>query len=253
MKLAGKVALVTGAGSGIGQAIARLFAREGADIGVNDIDVPAAERTAGSVRQLGRRAAVLGADVCQSGEVAGMFARLIKELGRLDILVNNAGVPAHGRMIEEQTEERWDRVVDVILRGTYLCSRAAGKLMVAQGAGKVVNIASVGGLMGSPGLTSYGAAKAGVINLTRSLAVEWGEYHINVNCLAPGVIDTPLTQRTVKTVPEQRGRAIPLGRWGEADEVARAALFLASDDASYITGVVLPVDGGWLARGAFIA
>lgn len=254
MKLKQKVALVTGAGSGIGQAIALLFAREGADIGVNDIDLPSAEKTADAVRRLGRKAIVLGADVGKPDEVDTMVGQIINELSRVDILINNAGIPAHGLMIEEQTAERWDRVVEVILRGTYLCSRSVGKWMVNQGAGKIVNISSVGGIIGSPGLTGYGAAKAGVINLTRSLAVEWGKYHINVNCIAPGVIDTPLTRRTTKNVTsEQRGRSIPLARWGEADDVAKAALFLVSDDASYITGVVLPVDGGWLAQGPLTA
>lgn len=249
MKLDGKVALITGAGAGIGQAIAFLFAREGADIAVNDIDSPSAQATAARVRRAGRRAITVLADVSDPGQVGAMVSTTISELGGIHILVNNAGMPVHGPMIEDQTVERWDRVIAVILRGTYLCSRRVGQWMAANGGGKIVNIASAAGLVGSPTLPGYAAAKAGVINLTRSLAVDWGKHRINVNAIAPGVIDTPLTRRTLAawSTREQISERIPLGRMGEADEVAKVALFLASDDASYVTGVTLPVDGGRLA------
>jgi NAD(P)-dependent dehydrogenase (short-subunit alcohol dehydrogenase family) len=249
MKLEGKVALVTGAGSGIGQAIAVLFAREGANVAVNDIDPRSAEVTAARVTRLGRKAIPVQADVADAGEVGALVSRTIDELGGAHILVNNAGIPHHGPMIEEQTAEHWDRVVSVILRGTYLCSRRVGQWMVSHGGGRIVNIASVSGLIGSPNLASYGAAKAGVINLTRSLAADWGKYKINVNAIAPGVIDTPLTRRTIAAwaTPEQITQRIPLGRMGTAEEVAQAALFLVSAESSYITGVTLPVDGGRLA------
>jgi len=249
MKLEGKVALVTGAGSGIGQAIAILFAKEGADIAVNDIDAISARATAARVERLGRRAIIVQADVADAGEVGAMVSKTIEELGGIHVLVNNAGIPAHGPMIEEQTTEKWDRVVAVILRGTYLCSRRAGQWMASHDGGKIVNIASVAGMISSPNLASYGAAKAGVINLTRSLAADWGKYKINVNAIAPGVIDTPLTRRTIAawSTPEQINQHIPLGRMGEAEDVAKAALFLVSDDAGYITGVTLPVDGGRVA------
>jgi NAD(P)-dependent dehydrogenase (short-subunit alcohol dehydrogenase family) len=165
--------------------------------------------------------------------------------------VNNAASPQHGKFLEEQTPELWDSVVASILRGTYLCCRAAGKWMVAHKTGKIVNIASVAGLVGSPNLTSYGAAKAGVINLTLALAVDWGKYNINVNCIAPGLTNTPLTKRTIASwsTPEQMTQGIPLGRIGEPEDIAKAALFLTSDDAAYISGVVLRVDGGRLAKG----
>lgn len=249
MKLKGKVALVTGAGSGIGQAIAVLFAKEGADIAVNDIDAISAQATAARIERLQRKAVVVPADVADAGQVGAMVSKTIEELGGAHILVNNAGIPAHGPMIEEQTVERWDRVIAVILRGTYLCSRRVGTWMASHGGGKVVNISSVAGILGSPNLASYGAAKAGVINLTRSLAADWGKYRINVNAIAPGIIDTPLTRRTIAawSTPDEINQRIPLGRMGEVDDVARAALFLVSDDASYITGVTLPVDGGRLA------
>jgi NAD(P)-dependent dehydrogenase (short-subunit alcohol dehydrogenase family) len=246
VKLEGKVALVTGAGSGIGQAIALLFAREGADIAVNDIDLPSAEKTAEAVKKIGRRAIAIKADVAEPDEVDAMVDRVINELGGVHILVNNAGIPIHGPLLEEQTVERWDRVVNVILRGTYLCSRRVGQWMAGQKTGKIVNISSVAGMKSSPIQASYGAAKAGVINLTRSLAADWGKYNINVNCIAPGVINTPLTQRTLlrMSTEEQIIQRIPLGRLGEAEDIARAALFLVSDDAAYISGITLPVDGG---------
>ena len=249
MKLAGKVALITGAGSGIGQALALLFAGEGADIAVNDIDLPSAEKTAEAVKRIGRKAIAIQGDVAEPDDVDAMVDRAISELGGVHILVNNAGIPVHGTMLDTQTVENWDRVVAVILRGTYLCSRRVGKWMVANRTGKIVNISSRAGLVGSPTMASYGAAKAAVINLTRSLAVDWGKYNINVNCIAPGLIDTPLTRRTIAKdyPPEVVREVVPLGRMGTAEEVARAALFLVSDDAGYVTGVTLPVDGGRLA------
>jgi len=255
MKLQGKVALVTGAGSGIGQAIALLFAKEGADIGVNDIDLLSAEHTVAAVKQIGRRAIAIKADVFEPDAVDAMVDRVINELGGVHILVNNAGVPLRGPMLEEQTVERWDRAVAVILRGTYLCSRRAGQWMSVHKTGKILNISSLAGIIGSPDHGGYGPAKAAVINLTRNLAVEWGKYNINVNCIAPGLINTPLTQRTIAREPALANisKGIPLGRMGETDDIAKAALFLVSDDANYITGATLPVDGGWLASGYQIA
>ncbi len=252
MRLEGKVALVTGAGAGIGEAIALLFAGEGADIAVNDIDLPSAERTAAAVKKKGRKAIAVKADVAKEDEVDAMVERVIAEMGGVDILINNAGLgDIHGPLLEVQTPENWDRVVAVILRGTYLCSRRVGKWMAEQKSGKIVSISSVAGMKGVPTMASYGAAKAGVINLTSSLAVDWGRYNINVNSIAPGLIDTPLTQRTVATWAslEQINERNPLGRMGEAVEIAQAALFLVSDEAAYITGVTLPVDGGMSAKG----
>jgi NAD(P)-dependent dehydrogenase (short-subunit alcohol dehydrogenase family) len=255
MKLQGKVALVTGAGSGIGQGIALLFAKEGADIGVNDIDLLSAEHTVAAVKQIGRRAIAIKADVFEPDAVDAMVDRVINELGGVHILVNNAGVPIRGSMLEEQTVERWDRAVAVILRGTYLSSRRAGQWMSVHKTGKILNISSLAGIIGSPDHGGYGPAKAAVINLTRNLAVEWGKYNINVNCIAPGLINTPLTQRTIAREPALANisKGIPLGRMGETDDIAKAALFLVSDDANYITGATLSVDGGWLASGYQIA
>jgi NAD(P)-dependent dehydrogenase (short-subunit alcohol dehydrogenase family) len=245
VKLEGKVALITGAGSGIGQAIAMRFATEGADIAVNDIDLPSAENTAGAVRKLGRRAIAIQADVAIENQVNAMVDRTIEELGGVNILVNNAGLSSGGPAIEESLED-WDRMVAIVLRGTYLCSRRAARWMVKHNGGKIVNISSTAGLRGGPNMSAYSASKAGVMSLTRTLAVEWAINNIRVNCIAPGLINTPMTQRTLvkRFTPEQLTGRVPLGRMAEPDEVARPALFLASDDSSYITGVTLPVDGG---------
>ena len=251
MKLVGKLALVTGAGSGIGEAIALLFAREGADIAVNDINPAAAEKTVEAVRKLGRKAIALEADVADYDQVDAMVDRVINEFGGVHILVNNAGIPTQGPFLENQTPENWDRVVAVILRGTYLCSRKVGRWMVANRTGKIVNISSIAGSRATPHIPSYGAAKAAIIQLTRTLAVEWGKYQINVNCISPGIINTPLTQRTIAVwqTPEEIKRRIPLEVMGEAEDIAKAAFFLVSEDARHITGVNLPVDGGILAIG----
>ena len=248
MKLKGKVALITGAGSGIGQATALLFAREGADIAVNDINLPSAEKTAGAIRKIGRKAIAVQADVAQENEVVAMVDRAIKELGGVHILVNNAGVPGLGPALESSVAT-WDRVMAVILRGTYLCSRQAGHWMASHNTGKIINISSIAALRCNINMSSYASAKAGIINLTRALALEWAPYHININCIVPGGINTPMSRAHVKNLTAERIKElIPLGRIGEPDDVAKAALFLASDDASFITGVYLPVDGGELTR-----
>ncbi len=249
MKLKNKIALVTGAGSGIGKATALILAENGADIAVNDIDPDTAEGTAHEIRQLGRKAVSIQADVADSNAVDYMADKILDEMGGIHILVNNAGMPVHGGFIENQTEENWDRVIGIILRGTYLCSRRVGKWMISNQYGRIVNIASIAGIRCAPDSASYGAGKAGVINLTKTLAVEWGRYNINVNCIAPGLIDTPLTQRTFAKSPAFNSMIdkIPKGRMGSAAEIARAVLFLVSEDSEYITGVTLRVDGGQLS------
>jgi NAD(P)-dependent dehydrogenase (short-subunit alcohol dehydrogenase family) len=248
MKLEGKVALITGAGSGIGKAMALLFAREGADIAVNDINLSSAEKTTEDIREMGKKAITVRADVAEEKEVVAMVDRTIKELGGIHILVNNAGIGGIGPVLES-TVESWDRVNAVILRGTYLCSREAGRWMVSQNAGKIVNISSIAALRFRVNMSSYASAKAGVVNLTRALALEWAPYHINVNCIIPGGINTPMTQASASTrTAENIKELIPLGRMGEPEDIADAALFLVSDDARWITGVALPVDGGELTR-----
>ncbi len=248
MKLKGKVALVTGAGSGIGRATALLFAREGADIAVNDIDLPSAEKTSEEVRQLGRKSITVRADIADEREVIGMVKRTIEELNGLHILVNNAGVGG-GEPVLESSVETWDRVMAVDLRGTYLCSREAGRWMAEHKTGKIVNISSIAALRAQINMSPYAAAKTGVISFTRALAQEWARYSINVNCIVPGGIDTPMSRGHAGDLsPERISQLIPLGRMGQPEDIARAALFLASDDAAFITGVYLPVDGGELTR-----
>lgn len=250
MKLEGKVALITGAGSGIGRAIALLFAKEGADIAVNDIDISSAEATAKAVKQIGQRAIAIRANVAKSDDVDAMVDRVVSELGGIHILVNNAGIAPSNVPTLEQSLEEWDRVVAVILRGSYLCARRAGQWMVNHKTGKIINISSVKGITGLVAHTSYGSAKAGIINMTRTLAIEWALFNINVNCIAPGYVMTPMLEGGIKKglfTVEDLQKQIPLGRLAEPDDIAKAALFLASNDANYVTGITLPVDGGFLA------
>lgn len=252
MKLEDKVALITGSGRGIGKAIALLFAREGADVAVNDIDLPSAEQTAKEVRQLGRKAIAIKADVGEPADVDMMVDRIIKELGGVHILVNNACVIDEGVPTIESSVEYWDKVMRVNARGTYLCCRRVGQWMVSHKTGKVVNIGSIAGLGGFAPRASYAPSKAAVIHLTRCLAVEWGRYNVNVNCIAPGTVMTEMMKDSVKKGRvnlERREKRTPLGRLQQPEDIAKAALFLVSDDASEITGTTVMVDGGWLAYG----
>jgi NAD(P)-dependent dehydrogenase (short-subunit alcohol dehydrogenase family) len=248
MKLKGKAVLVTGAGSGIGRATAMLFAGEGAAVAVNDINLESAEQTAGAILQTGGKAMALKADVADEKEVVSMVEKVIKEFGGIHILINNAGIGGGGPVLESSVDT-WGRVNAVILRGAYLCSREAGRWMVKQNTGKIVNISSIAALRFRTNMSAYASAKAGIINFTRALALEWAPHNINVNCIIPGGIRTPMTRNFLATVtPQQIRDFIPLGRIGEPDDIAKAALFLASDDAAFITGAALPVDGGELVR-----
>jgi NAD(P)-dependent dehydrogenase (short-subunit alcohol dehydrogenase family) len=250
MKLEGKVALITGAGSGMGEGISLLFAREGADIAACDIDKAAVEKTVAAVQKIGRRAIALNVDVADAAAVEAMVNRTVNELGGVHILVNSAGFSAGGTVLEESLEN-WDRNINVMLRGPYLCSKYAGRWMAAHKTGKVINISSIAAMGGGPGMGAYIVAKAGVNALTRVLAMEWSKFGINVNCIAPGLINTPMTQRTIahRFTPERLAAHVPLGRMGTAEDIAKAALFLASDDSSFITGSTIPLDGGTLNAG----
>lgn len=254
MKLGGRVSLITGAGRGIGQAIAILFAKEGADIVVNDIDLSSAEETAEKVKKIGRKAIAIKADITKPDDVDMMVENALKDLGGIHILVNNAGIPPKFIPTIESPIEHWDKVVKTHLYGTYLCSRRVGQWMVAQKTGKILNIGSIVGVGGWPARTDYGSAKAGIMYTTRALAAEWAKYNINVNCVAPGYVKTHLMEKLIKEgkVNEEAVKErTPLGRLAKVDDIAKAGLFLVSDDASYITGVTLPVDGGWLAFGGY--
>jgi 3-oxoacyl-[acyl-carrier protein] reductase len=248
MRLPGRVAAITGGALGIGRATARLFAAEGATVALGDVEVGAAETVAKEIVNGGGRAIAVGVDVGDAGQVQAFVDRVVGELGRLDIMFANAGI-AHSAPFLEHPEAQWHRVLRVNLTGVFLCCQAAARQMVKQGGGRIITTASINGFRGVENLVGYNAAKAGVIELTKTMAVELARHHIAVNAIAPAQIDTRLTRSLPEEARQRRVERIPMGRFGEADEVARAALFLASDDAGYITGHTLAVDGGYLAGG----
>ena len=256
MRLEGKVALVTGAGTGIGQATALLFAEEGADIVVANLELPEAEETAEAIRRTGKRAVAIAADISKPDEVYAMVVRAIDEFGGINILVNNAGVSSvpvpNAFEIKGKYIEAWNEVFEINVTAAFLCCQRVGQWMAANGGGRIVNVASIAGVAGIPYVNAYGPSKAALINMTRSLAVEWAKYKINVNCVAPCWTRTRRLERAIErgvvSLAEIEKRC-PMGRPAEPEEVAKAILFLASDDASFITGITLPVDGGWLAYG----
>jgi len=248
MRLPGRVAAITGGALGIGRATARLFAAEGAAVALGDVEVGAAETVAKEIVNGGGRAIAVSVDVGDAGQVQAFVDRVVAELGRLDIMFANAGI-AHSAPFLEHPEAQWHRVLRVNLTGVFLCCQAAARQMVKQGGGRIITTASINGFRGVENLVGYNAAKAGVIELTKTMAVELARHHIAVNAIAPAQIDTRLTRSLPEEARQRRVERIPMGRFGEADEVARAALFLASDDAGYITGHTLAVDGGYLAGG----
>ena len=242
--LAGRVAFVTGAGSGIGRAIATRFAEEGADLAVVDLNDAAAAHTAGIVRGLGRRAEVLRADVAAPADVAAAAERAQAAFGRIDVLVNNAGV-TRDATIRKMTDEDWDLVLDIHLKGTFLCTRAVAPRMREAGrGGAIVNMSSISGKIGNFGQANYASAKAGIVALTKVTAREYARYGIRANAIQPGLIDTPMTRAMGEEILKDRVAGTPLGRIGTPEEVANVALFLASDLASYVTGAVIEVTGG---------
>ncbi len=242
MRLEGKVALVTGAGSGIGEATARRFAREGAIVVANDVDVEMARSVVTDLQRDGVRALAVGADVTKRAEVEAMMNHVVGEFGRLDVLVNNAGINRDA-MSHKMTEEQWDQVLSVNLKGTFLCAQAALARMRERGWGRVINTSSIGSL-GNIGQANYAASKAGVIGLTRTLALEYAKYGITVNCVAPGPVMTRMLASVPEAIREKIVARVPTGRIARPDEIAAVHAFLASEDAAYITGQVLFVDGG---------
>ena len=248
MRLQGKVAAITGGALGIGRATAQLFAAEGAAVAVGDVLIEAAEAVAKTIVANGGRAIAMRVDVGEAAEVQACVDRVVTEFGRLDVMFANAGI-AHSAPFLEHPESQWHRVLRVNLTGVFLCGQIAARQMVRQGGGRIIATASINGLRGVENLVGYNAAKAGVIELTKTMAVELAKHRITVNAIAPAQIDTRLTRGLPEEARERRVQRIPMGRFGEVDEVARAALFLASDDATFITGHTLAVDGGYLAGG----
>ena len=244
MLLDGKTALVTGASRGIGRAIALCLAAEGARVAINYAgNVKAAEEVKASVEAAGGTAILCQADIADSAAVQAMIADVVKEFGTIDILVNNAGI-TRDTLLMRMKDEDFAKVLDTNLKGVFYCTKAVAKLMMKKRAGRIINMASVVGLVGNAGQTNYAAAKAGVIGFSKSAAKELASRGITVNVVAPGFIGTDMTAGLPESVKEKMLTDIPLGRMGEPEDVANAVLFLASDQASYITGQVVNVDGG---------
>ena len=243
MVLEGKKAVVTGAAQGIGQAIAESLAQAGADVVVADLDVKRCQETVDRVKKHNRQALAVSTNVAQWDDVKALVDQVVKDWGRIDIFVNNAGITRDG-LVVRMKEEDWNAVIQVNLTGTFYCTKAALGPMSKQRYGRIINMASVVGVMGNAGQANYAASKAAVIGLTKTIAREYASRNITVNAVAPGFINTAMTQGLGEDVREMLSKQIPLGRLGEPGDIAEAVRFLASDAASYITGQVLHVNGG---------
>ena len=249
MRLKGRVAVVTGSGSGIGRASAVLFAKEGAKVVVVDCVREGGLKTVDMISNIGGESVFVEADVSKTADVQGMVRSALKKFGRIDIVFNNAGINLE-KAVTDTSEQEWDKIMDVNLKGVFLCSKYAIPEMIRGGGGVIINTASIRGLVGQYHESAYCASKGGVVLLTRAMALDYGCHNIRVNCICPGAILTPLTQAFLDSSPDPERevqetlKKIPLGRMGEPEDVARVALFLASDESAYLTGLAIPVDGG---------
>ncbi|MGB9700664.1 MAG: SDR family NAD(P)-dependent oxidoreductase [Thermodesulfobacteriota bacterium] len=244
MDLAKKVAIVTGAGQGLGWAIAKRLADDGASLVIADINWERAQEKASLLQKMGREAMAIQVDVSRANEVSQMVAQVLEKFGRIDILVNNAGILGPYFPVEEYPEELWDQVIAVNLKGTFLCCRAVIPIMKKQGKGSIVNIASVAGKEGNANMAPYSASKGAIITLTKTLGKELATSHIRVNAVSPALLETEMTQ---SMTPEQRAlltSKIPMGRLGKPEEVAAVVKFLVSDEASFVTGQCYDISGG---------
>jgi len=243
MRLKDKVALITGAAQGIGRDIALKFAAEGADIAVGDINLEKATKTVQEIEALGRKALALELDVTDYAKLTESVNKILDKFKKVDILVNNAGITKDNLLLR-MSDAQWDAVLNVNLKGAFNCTKAVSRLMIKQRYGKIINIASIIGIIGNPGQANYAASKAGIIALTKTAAKELASRNINVNAVAPGFIQTEMTSKLPEELKQKMQEAIPLGRFGSPVDVASVCVFLASEDASYITGQTIIVDGG---------
>ena len=249
--LSDKVSLITGAGSGIGRASAIAFAREGARVVVSDVNAEGGEETVSRISEIGGQAIFVPADVSRAGDVETLVQSTVQQFGRLDCAFNNAGISGGQVRIHEYSEEDWERVIDINLKGVWLCLKYEIIQMLEQGGGAIVNTASTMGLVGGAGSASYGASKHGVVGLTKNAAVDYAQAGIRVNAVCPGHIRTPMTEQGTLLVPGNEERIIarhPIGRLGAPEEIAETVVWLCSDAASFVTGHAMAVDGGFVAQ-----
>ena len=243
MKLKDKVALITGGARGIGKAIAIVYAKEGADIVVADVNLEEAEKTAKEIESFGRQALALTMDVTDYAKVEEAVNKILDKFAKIDILVNNAGITKDNLLLR-MSQLEWDAVLNVNLKGTFNCIKAVSRAMIKQRSGKIISIASIIGLIGNPGQANYSASKAGIIALTKTAAKELASRNINVNAVAPGFIQTDMTAKLPEELKQKMLLNIPMNKLGMPEDVAAVCVFLASEDSSYITGQTLVVDGG---------